>query len=145
MKPSLPLAFLAAFLAAVLLAPVASPARAAEGAATPAKAAGHPAAPAAAPAGAKAPAKSAAKGEVTLTGQLTCAKCGLKESSACQNVLRVSDAATKTETKYYLAKNDVAQAHHEQVCGGQVSATVTGRVTEEAGKKVLTATAISLN
>jgi len=141
MKPSL----LIVSLAALLFAPDASPARAAEGAPAPAKAAGHPAASAAAPAGAKAPAKSAAKGEVTLTGQLTCAKCGLKEASVCQNVLRVSDVATKTETKYYLAKNDVAQAHHEQVCGGQVSATVTGRVTEEAGKKVLTASAITLN
>ena len=133
MKPSLLIVSLAAFL----FAPIASSARAAEGGPVPAKA------PAAA--AAKASPKAAPKGEVTLKGQLTCAKCGLKESSVCQNVLRVTEAGAKTETKYYLAKNDVAQAHHEEVCGGQVSATVTGRVTEEGGKKVLTASAISVN
>jgi|GEM_PF-5585694 len=140
MKPSLLVMALATFL----FAPIASPSRAAEGSPPPAKATGHAAgASGGSPsAGAKAGAK---KGEVTLTGQLTCAKCGLKEASVCQNVLRVSDAGAKTETKYYLAKNDVAEAHHEQVCGGQVAATVTGRVTEQAGKKILTASAITLN
>ena len=133
MKPSLLIVSLAAFV----FAPIASSARAAEGGPVPAKA------PAAA--AAKASRKAAPKGEVTLKGQLTCAKCGLKESSVCQNVLRVSEAGAKTETKYYLAKNAVAQAHHEEVCGAQVSATVTGRVTEEGGKKVLTASAISVN
>lgn len=82
--------------------------------------------------------------EVTLKGQLTCAKCGLHESSTCQNVLRVQEAGA-SETKYYLAKNDVAQAHHEEVCGGQIAATVTGRVHEEGGKKILTASAITMN
>ena len=132
MKPSLLLVSLAAVLFALL------PSTAGAGEAAPAPAKSSAAAP-------KAPAKAPAKGEVTLKGQLTCAKCGLKESSVCQNVLRVPQAGGKGETKYYLAKNDVAQAHHEEVCGGQLSATVTGRVTEEDGKKVLTASAISLN
>jgi len=94
-------------------------------------------------------AKAAPAGEVTLKGQLTCAKCGLHESSVCQNVLLVPDAGNKSdhkaETKYYLTKNDVAEAHHEEVCGNQVIATVTGRVTDESGKKVLTASAITVN
>jgi hypothetical protein len=132
MKPSL----LLVSLAALLFAPLPSTARAADAAPAPAKA------PAAA---SKTTAKALPKGEVTLKGQLTCAKCGLNESSVCQNVLRVPQPGAKGETKYYLAKNEVAQAHHEEVCGGQVSATVTGRVTEEDGKKVLTASAISLN
>jgi len=131
MKPSL----LVLPLAALLLLPFASPVKARE-----------TAPPAAKPATkSKAPAKSVPAGEVTLKGQLTCAKCGLHESSVCQNVLRVPGAGDKTETKYYLAKNDVAQAHHEEVCGGQVNATITGRVTEEAGKKILTASAITVN
>ena len=133
MKRSLLFAFLVLSLASTLVVPLA---RAAESA---------PAAPKAHAArvkSAKAPAGEAT--EVTLKGQLTCAKCGLHESSVCQNVLRVPDAGAKTETKYYLAKNDVAQAHHEEVCGGQVNATVTGRVSEEAGKKLLTASAITL-
>ena len=139
MKPSL----LVLSLFTVLLAPIASSSRAAEGSPPAAKATTHP--PGASASSPSAGTKAGAKGEVTLTGQMTCAKCGLKESSVCQNVLRVSDPDAKTETKYYLAKNDVAQAHHEQVCGSQVSATVTGRVTEEAGKKILTASAITLN
>jgi len=102
-------------------------------------------------------AKAAPAGEVTLKGQLTCAKCGLHESSVCQNVLLVPAPGNpadnrsdnkpdkKAETKYYLTKNDVAEAHHEEVCGNQVNATVTGRVTDESGKKILTASAITLN
>ncbi|HEY4187525.1 MAG TPA: DUF6370 family protein [Polyangia bacterium] len=82
--------------------------------------------------------------QVTLKGQLTCAKCGLHESSTCQNVLRVQEAGA-SETRYYLSKNDVAQAHHEEVCGGQIAATVTGSVHDEDGKKILTASAITLN
>lgn len=102
-------------------------------------------APAAVKPTAKPKAKSPPAGEVTLKGQLTCAKCGLHESSVCQNVLRVPDAGDRTETKYYLTKNDIAQAHHEEVCGAQVNATITGRVTEEGGKKILTASSITVN
>jgi hypothetical protein len=102
----------------------------------------------AAPKRTKAPASADAKArptaEVTLTGQLTCAKCGLHESSTCQNVLRVKDAGATSETKYYLAMIEIAEAHHEEVCGGQVAATVTGSVREENGKKVLTASAITM-
>lgn len=136
--------WLVAILATSLSAPLVSPARAAEGAAAAPKAAVS--AKSKTKAGTSAgTTKAASAGEVTLKGQLTCAKCGLKESSVCQNVLRVPDAGAKTETKYYLAKNDVAQAHHEEVCGGQVSATVTGRVTDESGKKILTASVITVN
>jgi len=134
MKPSHLVVFVA-LASALALAPSA---RAAEGAAATPKATA-PAKPS------SKPAAKAAASEVTLKGQLTCAKCGLHESSVCQNVLRVPDAAAKTETKYYLAKNDVAEAHHEEVCGGQVSATVTGRVTDEGGKKILTASAITVH
>jgi len=133
MKPS-SFKWMVVLLTALSFVPLASSARAADG-------------PVAAPKSAT-PAKPATKtpaAEVTLKGQLTCAKCGLHESSVCQNVLRVPDAGGKTETKYYLAKNDVAQAHHEEVCGSQISATVTGRVSEEGGKKILTASAITAN
>ena len=89
-------------------------------------------------------AKAQPAAETTLKGKLTCAKCGLHETSTCQNVLIVQDAGAKSETKYYLAKNDVAEAHHEEVCDSQVAATVTGRVHDEGGKKVLTASAITM-
>jgi len=133
------LSSLAALVAAVWLSVHGAPSRA-EGAATDA-----PAAKAPAKAKPKAAAAKPGAAEVTLTGQLTCAKCGLHESATCQNVLRVPDAGAKTETRYYLTKNDVAEEHHEEVCGGQVSATVTGSVSEQGGKKLLTASAIKIN
>jgi hypothetical protein len=78
---------------------------------------------------------------VTLEGDLTCAKCGLHEASSCQSVLVVKEDGR--DTKYYLAKNAVAAAEHEKVCGGSVPATVTGTVRDEGGRKVLTASTVS--
>jgi hypothetical protein len=130
-----------------------STARAWETPAAKAAAEPQPAKPkAAAPAAKK---KGPAK-EVTLKGDLTCAKCGLHEAGACQNVLIVA-AADKASTgaggtaavgqsvKYYLEKNAVAEQNHEKVCGGSVAATVTGRVHEEGGKMVITASAVKLD
>ena len=99
-----------------------------------------PAKPAAAKA---APAKAAAQ-EVTLKGKLGCGKCSFHEASACQNVLKVKDAAGK-ETSYTLADNDVSRANHEKVCGPASPATITGTISEAHGKKILTATAIKFD
>ena len=99
--------------------------------------------------------KKPAGKEVTLKGDLTCAKCGLHEAGACQNVLVVAAAekasvgaggtgAVGQTVKYYLEKNAVAEENHEKVCGGSVPATVTGRVHEEDGKKIITASAVKL-
>ena len=85
--------------------------------------------------------KSASGSEVTLKGDMTCAKCGLHEASKCQNVLKVKDAAGK-EVKYYLAKNSVSDDHHEKVCSGSSPATVTGKVSDEGGKKMMTASEV---
>jgi len=94
---------------------------------------------------AKASANSkASSAETTLKGELTCAKCGLHESTQCQNVLRVKDAAG-AETKYYLKKNAVAEEQHQKVCGGSAPATVTGKVAEDKGKKVITASAVTFD
>jgi hypothetical protein len=90
---------------------------------------------------AKARKPGVASAQVTLQGDLTCAKCGLHEASSCQSVLVVKEGGK--DIKYYLAKNAVAAAEHEKVCGGSVSATVTGTVSDEDGRKVLTATTVS--
>ena len=79
-------------------------------------------------------------GEVTLSGEMVCGKCTLHETTKCQNVLKVTDAGK--ETKYYLAQNDVAKTNHEHVCSAPEKATVTGVVSDEGGKKTLTASAI---
>jgi hypothetical protein len=89
-----------------------------------------------------APAPAAAAGEVTLKGTMMCAKCVLKEPGNCQNVLKVGAGAK--EVKYYMAKNAVAEDHHEEICGRTAKATVKGTVSEEAGKKILTASDIKI-
>lgn len=85
--------------------------------------------------------KAAATAPVTLSGEMTCGKCGLSETDKCQNVLKVKDGAA--ETKYYLVHNEVAKKNHSKVCNGTSKATVKGSVSEEAGKKVLAASEIT--
>ncbi len=77
---------------------------------------------------------------ITVTGEGKCAKCALKETDKCQNVIQVEEGG-KTVT-YYLAKNKVANAYHKNVCQTTTKTTATGEVAEKDGKKVLTATKI---
>ena len=91
---------------------------------------------------------AAAKGkEVTLSGDLGCGKCNFKTTKECQNVLKVSEGGK--DVMYYLAKNDISNKNHDEVCSGTKPATVTGVVSEEGKgakkKKVLTASAIKMN
>lgn len=81
--------------------------------------------------------------EVTLKGDLTCAHCSLHEGTACQNVLRVKEAAG--EAKYYLAKNGVSEQNHGKVCGGSAAATVTGKLSTEGEKKIITPSALTFD
>lgn len=81
-----------------------------------------------------------APGEVTLKGDMVCAKCALHEADTCQGVLKVKEEGK--DVKYYLADNAVAHDNHGKVCGGSSPATVKGKVSEAGGKKVLTATEI---
>ena len=90
---------------------------------------------------------AAAKGkEVTLKGDLGCGKCNFKTTKECQNVLKVSESGK--DVMYYLAKNDVSDKNHDEVCSGSKPATVTGVLSEEGKgakkKKVLTASAIQI-
>src|SRR5690349_424335 len=90
---------------------------------------------------------AAAKGkEVTLSGDLGCGKCNFKTTKECQNVLKVSEGGK--DVMYYLAKNDVSDKNHDEVCSGSKPATVTGVVSDEGKgakkKKLLTASAIQI-
>ncbi|WP_435007084.1 DUF6370 family protein [Tundrisphaera lichenicola] len=78
----------------------------------------------------------------TITGEGKCAKCALKESDKCQNVIEVEEGG-KT-VKYYLAKNKVSNDYHKSsgICTGEVKTTVTGDVEEKDGKQVITATKV---
>lgn len=77
---------------------------------------------------------------VTLTGEGKCAKCALKEADKCQNVIQTKEDG-KTVT-YYVAKNDVADKFHKNICQGVKQVTAKGTVKEVDGKKEFTATEI---
>lgn len=75
----------------------------------------------------------------TLTGNVMCAKCTLKEAGfkKCQDVLVVKDQTSTKE--YYLTKNDVL-SKFGHTCTGEKAVVVTGVVTEKDGKMWLTPT-----
>ena len=82
--------------------------------------------------------------EVTVTGNIMCAKCTLKKADAkeCQDVLVVKDGSKTAE--YYVEKNEVAKAFGH-TCKGEKAAVVTGKVTEKDGKKWISATKMEAN
>ena len=88
------------------------------------------------------PAFAAGK-EVTITGDGKCAKCALKETSKCQNVIQTQEDG-KTVT-YYLADNAVSKGFHkDNLCEDTKKVTATGTVKDEDGKKILTASKLEL-
>jgi len=80
--------------------------------------------------------------EETITGDGKCAKCSLKETKSCQNVIQVTKNG-KTET-YYLVQNDVSKKFHENLCQESKKVTATGTVKTVDGKKELTVSKIEL-
>src|ERR1051326_4779908 len=82
------------------------------------------------------PVSAAESKNVTLTGEGKCAKCSLKETDKCQNALQVQENG-KTVT-YYLDQNKVSKVFHDTICEAPKKITVTGKVKEENGKKILT-------
>src|SRR5919108_4778450 len=80
--------------------------------------------------------------EKTLTGDGKCAKCALKETDSCQNVVQVKEG-DKTVT-YYLVHNDVSKKFHDNICKETKKIKVTGTVKEVDGKQQLTPSKIEL-
>ena len=79
----------------------------------------------------------AADKEVTLKGQIMCAKCELKQAKKCMTVIQVKEDG-KDVTYWFLDKGN-KEAYHEPVCGsGRKAGTVIGVVTEKDGKKWVT-------
>jgi hypothetical protein len=72
---------------------------------------------------------------------LACGKCSLHICTSCQNVLQVQkDGKT---VNYFLTQNPVSKDFHPNICttdGEKV--TVTGTVTTDGDKQVLTASKI---
>ena len=86
--------------------------------------------------------KVRADNEKTLTGEGKCAKCTLKETDSCQNVVQVKEG-DKT-VSYYLVRNEVSNKFHDNLCKETKKITVTGTVKEVGGKQQLTSTKIEL-
>jgi Family of unknown function (DUF6370) len=87
-------------------------------------------------------ARTFAADELTLKGEMVCAKCYLNKPDAkeCQDVLLVKDGGATTE--YYITKNKVAQESGE-ACTQAIPAVVIGTVKETDGRKWLTASKIT--
>ena len=81
--------------------------------------------------------------DVTLKGEMVCAKCFLNRPDAkeCQDVLMVKDAKGAT-TEYYVTKNKVSQEAGE-ACTQAVPATIVGSVSEKDSRKWITASKIT--
>ena|SRR5438093_884819 len=71
------------------------------------------------------------KKEVKLEGKITCAKCDLKETAACATVIVAND---KT---YYFDKAS-SKKYHGKICTTPKEGTVTGTVSKEGDKEVVT-------
>jgi type 1 fimbria pilin len=79
----------------------------------------------------------------TITGSMVCGKCTLHITDKCQNVVQVTQDG-KT-VNYFLKQNDVSKSAHDPICGGDSEKVkVTGTLTDEDGKKVLTPTKIEV-
>jgi hypothetical protein len=75
--------------------------------------------------------------EVTLKGQILCAKCELKEASKCTTAIAVQEGGK--EVIYYFLDRGTGEEYHEAVCGGgRKEGTVTGVVSTKDGKKYIT-------
>lgn len=87
--------------------------------------------------------RAVAADELTLTGELVCAKCYLNKPDAkeCQDVLLVKDAKGAT-AEYYVTKNKVSQESGE-ACTQVIPATIVGSVSEKKGRKWITASKIT--
>ena len=68
--------------------------------------------------------------EKTFEGEMSCAKCNLKQADSCEDTLKVGDTL-------YLLEEGGKRKTSEHVCSGASKAKVTGKVEERDGKKFL--------
>ena len=81
--------------------------------------------------------------EVTLAGQLVCAKCTLHQEGLddCQNALVVE---SEGDARHYYLENNATNDEFGDICMKKRPARVTGSVTEHDGHIWIAATAIEL-
>jgi hypothetical protein len=83
----------------------------------------------------------AADKEVTLKGEIMCAKCELQDAKRCQTVIKVQKDGK--EVTYYFKDKGNKEEYHEAVCGGgRKEGTVVGIVSQKDGKNWITPTKV---
>lgn len=75
------------------------------------------------------------KKEVTLKGKITCNKCDLGKSDACQTVIVVKE---KDKEVVYFFDTKGHKKYHGDTCTEAKNGSVTGAVKTEDKKKVIT-------
>ena len=74
--------------------------------------------------------------QVTLQGTVTCAKCDLKQQDKCATVIKVKDKTSGKDVVYYF-DTDSHRKNHREICTTPKEGTVTGKVSEKDGKKMV--------
>ena len=72
---------------------------------------------------------------VKLEGKLTCTKCALEETKACEHALVLKKDGK--EIKYYIKDKGGKEPYHAKCCQEPVDAIVTGKIVEKDGKKYI--------
>lgn len=75
--------------------------------------------------------------EKTFEGEMSCAKCNLKQAEECEDTLKVGGTL-------YLLEEGGERKTSEHVCSGTAKAKVTGKVEERDGKKFLVVSKIEV-
>ena len=75
------------------------------------------------------------KKEVVLKGRVTCNKCDLAKSTACETVIVVKE---KDKDVVYFFDTKAHKKYHGAVCSESKNGSVTGTVADENKKKVIT-------
>ncbi len=90
--------------------------------------------------------KADAPKEVTLKGTITCAMCGLKleDAKECATVILVKGEKAGDFVIYYLDEKS-HKANHPAICKAAKTGSVVGVVSEKDGKKIITASKVTLN
>jgi hypothetical protein len=74
--------------------------------------------------------------EIKLTGKITCSKCECKKTDKCHTVIVVKGKDKKPVLYYFDAKAN--KQYHTDICKKGKPGSVTGKVSEEDGKKIIT-------
>ncbi len=80
------------------------------------------------------------KKEVTLKGDITCAKCTLKVEGqdTCATVIKVKGAKEGDKDVIYWFDTDSSKKNHEKICKKTMKGEVTGTVEKKDDKMIIT-------